>query len=33
MARLEKIKDAGYNVVTIWGREFRKLTGQSRPGK
>jgi G:T-mismatch repair DNA endonuclease (very short patch repair protein) len=25
MARLQKIKDAGYNVVTIWGCEFRKM--------
>ncbi len=25
MARLQKIKDAGYNVVSIWGCEFRKL--------
>ena len=24
MARLQKIKDAGYKVVSIWGREFRK---------
>jgi len=24
MARLQKIRDAGYNV-SIWGREFRKL--------
>jgi hypothetical protein len=25
MARLQKIKDVGYNVVSIWGCEFRKL--------
>jgi len=25
MARLQKLKDAGYNVVLIWGCEFRKL--------
>ena len=25
MARLQKIKDAGYTVVSIWGCEFRKL--------
>jgi len=25
MARLKKIKDAGYNVVSIWGCEFEKL--------
>jgi len=24
MARLQKIKDAGYNVVSMWGCEFRK---------
>ena len=23
--RLKRIEDAGYNVVSIWGREFRKL--------
>ena len=31
MARLQKIKDAGYNVVSIWGCEFRKLLLQN-PG-
>jgi G:T-mismatch repair DNA endonuclease (very short patch repair protein) len=25
MARLQKIRDAGYIVVSIWGCEFRKL--------
>jgi hypothetical protein len=25
IARLQKIKDGGYNVVFIWGCEFRKL--------
>jgi len=25
VARLRKIKDAGYNVVSVWGCEFRKL--------
>jgi uncharacterized protein YbaR (Trm112 family) len=31
MARLQKIKDAGYQVVSIWGCEFRKLL-QNSPG-
>ena len=29
MARLQKIKDAGYTVVSIWGCEFRKLLRNS----
>jgi G:T-mismatch repair DNA endonuclease (very short patch repair protein) len=33
MARLQKIRDAGYNVVWMWGCEFRKLTRKSRFGK
>jgi len=24
-SRMQKIKDVGYNVVSIWGCEFRKL--------
>jgi hypothetical protein len=31
MARLQKIRDAGYNVVSIWGCEFRKLLREN-PG-
>jgi len=31
MARLQKIKDAGYTVVSIWGGEFRKLL-RNTPG-
>ena len=31
MARLQKIKDAGYTVVSIWGFEFRKLL-RNTPG-
>ena len=31
MARLQKIRDAGYNVISIWGCEFRKLLLQN-PG-
>ena len=31
MARLQKIKDAGYKVVSNWGCEFRKLLLQN-PG-
>jgi hypothetical protein len=31
MARLQRIKDAGYTVVSIWGCEFRKLLLQN-PG-
>jgi hypothetical protein len=31
MARLRKIKDAGYTVVSIWGCEFRKLL-RNTPG-
>jgi hypothetical protein len=31
MARLQKIKDAGYTVVSIWGCEFRKLL-RNTPG-
>ena len=31
MARLQKIKDAGYKVVSVWGCEFRKLLLQN-PG-
>ena len=31
MARLQKIKNAGYQVVSIWGCEFRKLL-QNTPG-
>ena len=30
-ARLKKIENAGYNVVSIWGCEFRKLFSES-PG-
>jgi G:T-mismatch repair DNA endonuclease (very short patch repair protein) len=31
MARLQKIKNAGYQVFSIWGCEFRKLL-QNTPG-
>jgi G:T-mismatch repair DNA endonuclease (very short patch repair protein) len=31
MARLQKIRDAGYNVVSIWVCEFRKLLREN-PG-
>jgi hypothetical protein len=31
MARLQKFKDAGYNVVSIWGCEFGKLLRET-PG-
>jgi G:T-mismatch repair DNA endonuclease (very short patch repair protein) len=31
MARLQKIRDAGYNVVSMWGCEFRKLLREN-PG-
>jgi hypothetical protein len=31
MARLQKIRDADYNVVSIWGCEFRKLLREN-PG-
>ena len=31
MARLQKIKDAGYTVVSIWGCEFRNLL-RNTPG-
>ena len=31
MAKLQKIKDAGYTVVSIWGCEFRKLL-RNTPG-
>jgi hypothetical protein len=31
MARLQKIKNAGYKVVSIWGCEFRKLLRET-PG-
>jgi len=30
-ARLHKIENAGYNVVSIWGYKFRKLLSEN-PG-
>jgi uncharacterized protein (DUF302 family) len=30
MARLQKIKDAGYTVVSIWGCEYRKIISEYR---
>jgi hypothetical protein len=29
MARVQKIRDAGHNVVSIWGRELRELLLQN----
>jgi hypothetical protein len=31
MARLQKIRDAGYKVISIWGCEFKKLL-RDNPG-